>query len=357
MTQILVLTNSFITANRSHLNHLENQGVVDSITGDILSNPGTTDWGTIPTSLIPSDWDFGLSSGDGIDPYKLSRLSNRSLTSMQLDYDTILNGLDINDKTYQIELYNTIDAKINNIDITALPSANITGNVTQNQRPIYKAEVSIFAIDHSNYNVSQAQATTDSNGNYFSSMTITNGGSLTNTHITFIVIAKFGVSSQDAVIQRIEVGPIPPTAPTDDSRISVFENADSETGYTVDIKTSRNTVDAVLTSFYPGIDSTTLNSTQIPLGGGAPSVYNGDDIWSYDDFIIPNSGLAVILLFEIDLTEVTHVGILNFPTALDNKISNIISPVSIPNAVSSVSIQSIVVRGIIMNFKITIWEV
>ncbi len=356
MTQILVLTNSFITANRSHLNQLENQGIVDSIGGDILSNPGTSDWVNSPTLSIPSDWDFGLSSDDGISPYKLSRLSHRSLDSMILDYDKIAGGLDIDSKTYQIEVYNTIKTRIISIDTAALPIAIISGNVTQNQRLVNNADVWIFAIDHTNYVISQAQATTDSSGFYSKTMNIINGAALANTHITFIVIAKYGNSAQDASIQRVAVD-TPTNTITDDGKISVFENSASITGYTVDIKTSRNTGDAVLTSFYPGLDTSTINNTQILLGGGVSDVYEGADIWSYDDFVIPNSGLAVILLLEIDLGEVTHVGLLNFPTALDDNISNIISPVSIPNAVSSVSIQSIMVRGVIMNFKITIWGV
>ena len=357
MTQILVLTNSFITANRSHLNQLENQGVVDSISGDILSNPGTANWVTITTSSIPSDWDFGLSSDYGISPYKLSRLSHRSLDSMVLDYDKIAEGLEIQNKTYQIEIYNTIKTSIIDINTAALPVTVIAGNVTQNQRPVNNAEVWIFTIDHTNYEISQAQATTNSSGVYSKTMNIINGAALSNTHITFIIIAKYGNSAQDTSIQRVTIGS-PTNTIADDGKISIFENADSTSGYTVDVKTSRSTVDAVLTSFYPGIDTSTNNVTQIGLGGGVSAVYGGTNIWAYDDFLIPYSGLAVLLLLEIDNAgDVTHVGLFNFPTALDDNISNIIAPASIPNAVSSVSVQSIVVRGMIMNFKITIWEV
>ncbi len=249
MTQILVLTNSFITANRSHLNQLENQGVVDSISGDILSNPGSisgVDWINTPTQLMLGDWDFGLSSDDGISPYKLSRLSHRSLDSMVLDYDKIAGGLDIDNKTYQIEVYNTINTKIINVSTAVLPIAGnvtISGNVTQNQRLVNGAEVWIFAIDHTNYEISQAQATTDSSGYYSKTMIIVNGAALADTHITFVVIAKYGNSAQDTAIQRVAVDN--PTSPTDDSKVSIFENSDSTTGYSVAVHSNTRTCHSV----------------------------------------------------------------------------------------------------------------
>lgn len=354
ITQILILTNTFIDGNRTLIDLDQQSEETEAIAVGLLNNNGygfgTTDWATISTAdLTSSNWNLGLSSNGKIDPFKLGRLSNRSLSGWQLSYDDIKHSLNLT-QTVQIEILNPIDIQILGVTDDTLSTIIVNGTVTKLNKPLGQVEIWIYAINETQ-DVAQGYGNTDVDGYFDIQLPYVTALALIN-HFTIVAFAKFGESSQDADIQEYTKGS--PGIILNHTNISVFDSSNRYDGYTVNVTSEfdSNVNSGVLTAFYPGISTGTANFSKSTLTQNLTT-----NLWGNDSVMIPQTGMVVFVGMGFLLGGTYQsLSIVKFPVTLDNQHSASITPPINPQATSTTTLISLVVRQLVLQLQLTTWE-
>ncbi len=355
MSQIFLLTNSFISSNKNYVNTTKQKAFADALSDDILFSQGSyqgSDWGTLPSSYISGNWDFGLSSNGTIDPFKINRLSNWSLQSMQLTYNQIANGLNLENKSFQIEIYNPINVTIDSVNSVSLPTFTIVGTVYQGTQKLSNAKIYLFTVNTASDDVDQIQTITNTTGQYSVTIDITNGNLLTNNYLTIVVIAQYGISSQDTAILNYAVGS-PPSVGY--SNISILHQTSSTNGYGINIAADRSGTSSTIIALYPGIDTTSQNYTKDTTPTSTTD-NSSAPVWLSENMAIPSKGTVVVIMYEFNSGVISNFAYINYPTSIDNELSKIIRPTEINNAITTSITTSFLVRELLMTMVLTIWE-
>ncbi|MHA2098109.1 MAG: hypothetical protein ACW99A_05435 [Candidatus Kariarchaeaceae archaeon] len=346
--QILLLTNTFIDGNRSQIEFEERQEFADSLANKLVFNSGfngTSDnWATTPTSSLIADpkWNLGLSTQGSLDPYKLSRLSNRSISTLQLDYDTVKQGMNASNNI-RIEILNSITVSVVNINDDFAGTVAIQGFVTKSSSPLFNASLWLYMIDPLQ-NVIQAQGFSDSLGFYSIPLSIT---TTNNQFYPFAVIARFGLNSEDVYVRNYVRG-----SPQliDTTKVSVLNSSVVGSGSTVRITSEMPAAsDPTIFALFPGNIQGNTNYTIDTLS------VDGSN-WSNDQILIPPFNSVVFVTIGTAANGTDLVAFVDFPISLDNGISSPVQPSKIPSATSSSRFISVMVRGLIMDVVVTVWE-
>ncbi|MCY3411665.1 MAG: hypothetical protein INQ03_08550 [Candidatus Heimdallarchaeota archaeon] len=353
MIQILILTSNFIASNNSYQSSVEREAIANSIAQDIVYSTGVdasgNDWLSLGTSQIQaiSNWNFGLSTDGTVDPYKLSRLSNWSLDSLHMDYDTIKSGLNLGTKEFRIKLQSAIDVEITSVDTTDLTQVLVNGLVKQDGNPLKDAYVHVVISEATDtqpipgigYNY------TSSSGNFAISIDMNSIDTNTDpTQYTIIVFANYGGGSQAIDVYNI----ISSTA----GNMNLIQTSAISLGYATDVHVARTGASDQLRlhAFYVG-KAGTNNASDATQADATLNPSN----WTIQDFNIPQSGYTVFVSYDYTGGSLNSMALLTFPVILDDSLSSIIQPVDVPNSVSAVVTIPIIVRGVMMNFELTVW--
>ncbi len=350
LTQVLILTNNFIISNRTYQDSIEGTIFADSLARDIVFTSGQNsvgnDWmNTDSATLSAGTWDFGLSTDGFVDPYKMGRLSNWSIPTFLLDYDTVSKGLNLQNKKFSIDISSVLDVNITTVVLNPdITNIDITGEVNIDGSGLSNANVHIFAISSDVVAViSEIEVLSSNSGIFTASLDMTGAGA--NSVISFVAIVRYGDTSQGTDIFNLNVGT---PAAYSNGQITVLEAASSTEGYSVDVRANNTANTANLYGFYNLGISPSVNYTS------AAMVNNGD--WEANDFQIPQVGMTVLLMQEFDAANnMVNLNILTFPALLDDNMGNVLIAPSIPNAISSVASIPFEVRGILMIMTLTTW--
>lgn len=355
MSQVLILTNNFIISNRAHQNTLARSSYTDGLARDMLFSEGaadTVDWENTPSSAINvSNWEFGLSTGAEVNPFKLGRISNWSISPMHLNYSTIKSGLDMLGKSFSIKVSSTINVNITFVDSSALPSLLVNGTVNLGGKGLNNSKIHLFTIDGTGSNISQKETQTNAYGNFSATIDVIGGAFLLDTVLTIGVIARYGQSAEAVDIHQEIIGS-PGLIGT--SEISVIESSANSAGYSVKLQTSKSGDSVNLTAIYVGTGPNSNNFTQRTPRNTVS--YDTVYYWEADDFAIPENGMVVFVIHEYQGGALSNMGILTFPVLLDDNMGDIIVPTKIPNALSATITLTFEVRRVLMTFTLTIWE-
>ncbi len=346
MGQVVLLTNTFIDGNRSHIDFQERQEFADSTATQLVFSPGygqgTENWGLIPTNaLLAGNWNLGLTTSGNIDPFKQSRLSNWSMSDYAINYDTAKTGMNLT-KDFQIQINNPINVEITTITDVPVDIINVVGTVTKSSKPLFEAEVWIYVVN-STGGVAQGYGISNSNGMY--SINATN--LVSDQFYTVVAISRFGLHSEDTAITPYQKG-TPASIPTY-GNISLFEQIDA--GYTVNVTTEFDpSVDSVsIVALYPGSALGTPNNTK---GTMSPLIANQ---WNAS-LAVPPTKTVVFVAMGLQGGAFTSLTYVNFPVTLDDEISNTLQPSKTKSSTSSSHLVSIMTRGLLMDIILTIWE-
>ncbi|MFV2016771.1 MAG: hypothetical protein ACC656_15170 [Candidatus Heimdallarchaeota archaeon] len=231
--QILILTNTFIDGNRSQIDFEKRAEFVDSLGNQLVFNTGfgqgTEDWGAISTSTLNSDpnWNLGLSTAGSIDPYKIGRLSNNSISNLEIDYLSAKSGLNLS-KNFRLEIIKPINVIITNTtDNVARNFITVEGFASKSSLPLSGAQIWAYIVDPSG-TVQQNQTISDSNGLFTVQVDTIH---VPGTYYTVGVIARYGFSSEDVAIRGHPYLTSEPTR----AKISVTNSTNIGIGFTVNI--------------------------------------------------------------------------------------------------------------------------
>lgn len=357
MSQLLILTGNFIQVNQTYQSNVQRTAFADSIARDIVYSDGTaggTDWLTSTATTIngAADWEFGLTSSGMVNPFKLGRLSNWTIASMLLDYNTVSNGLNLEGKQFAIKIDTMVNVTITSVQaVGSWATAEINGTVTLNNAAVPDSYVQLFTIDVSGFTVSQDFTTTGVNGTFSHQLAVTGGGGLTNTQLTVIAIASSGTGSSGVDVYKATIG-TPSTIGA--GEVSVFESTVNSAGYSVRVQSSRVHDGATVTAFYTGSSTGAINFTQTAAVSGTDLETN--PIWDADDLAVPNSGMLVIIVHETLGGIIKNENILTFPAVLDDSLSKILQPATQPTSINAVSSITFMTSGVLMRMEVTVWE-
>ncbi|MCE7737633.1 MAG: hypothetical protein GPJ54_22270 [Candidatus Heimdallarchaeota archaeon] len=345
--QILLLTNTFIDGNRSQVDFEERLEFVDSLASQLVLNTGygqgTENWAATSSAILNADqnWILGLSTAGSIDPYKVGRLSNNSISDLEIDYLLAQKGLNLS-KDLRLEITNPIDVKITSA--TAISDLyRVEGTASKSEKPLFGVKIWIYIVAPDG-SVQENYTTSDSNGSFL----VQGSVALANENYFVGVIARFGHNSEDIDISNIQNGVSVPTK----GRISIQNTTNFVNGnavnITAELPTPNTSTINIITMFpvNPGQDNYTLQPLTSPIS----------NMWVNDATTIPTSGSVLFLATGLDLGGNGFLAYVDFPLSLDGSISEVIEPVKIPSSDSSSRFISIMVRGILLNVVITIWE-
>lgn len=351
MGQVVLLTNTFIDGNRSHIDFQERQEFADSTASQFIFSTGygqgTENWASIPTNeLLAENWNLGLTTSGKIDPFKLSRLSNWSMSEFSINYDNAKIGMNLT-KDYQIQILNPIDVDITAITEPSTNSINIQGKVTKSSKPLFDAEIWVYTVN-STSDIAQGYGTSNSNGVYSINATYVNNLE-TDQFYTIVAIARFGLHSEDTAITTYQRGS--PAIPTY-GNISLFEQ--SGAGYTVNVTTEfdASVNYGSIVALYPGVGPLTPNNTKGIMSPLIANQWNGS-------LAVPPTNTVVFVAMGLQggpTGSFTSLAYINFPVTLDDEISNSLQPSKTSLSTSSSRLVSIMTRGLIMDIIMTIWE-
>lgn len=334
MSQILVLTNTFIESSRSSQETDQEQNATNSFTSAILEGTGfeqfgtSVDWHNIDTTtLTTSGWTFGLADTQSeINPYKLGRLANNSDPNFLLTYDVVKDASN-SSQDFKIRVDTSIQASIDNYNLVGT-TLQVNGTISYNNLLLKNAETWVFVIgdDPATTDIAQAYVSSNSEGIYDTTFT----GLFASTYYVLVVLTRFGSSGQTMTYKIIDNG----TTPTKGD-ISLLDLAVQNSGYAVQASTS------MATPVYVGVyvSDSTNNYTIVDSSLGS------------DDIPVPQKGFSGIIAITA-----TEVAITCFPLLLNSQISSQFGPVDVPNTQSSVSRVSRLVRGVLLEFSISYWS-
>jgi hypothetical protein len=349
MGQILLLTNTFIDGNRSEIDFEERQEFADSLANQLVFSSGfdgtSQDWVNTPTSILKADsnWNIGLTTSGSVDPFKLSRLSNQSIPDVKLDYDTVRQGLNMS-KNIRIEMFNSIDVEVTNFNDDQGGTITVQGKVTKSSSPVFSAEIWVYIIDTPTLNVIQAQGTSDSTGTFSIQVPL-----LTSDpeYYPFAVIARYGHISEDVFIDTYTRGNVQLLH----NQVNVF-NSTVTGGQNINVTTNMSpnlVANPTAFALYPGEQTGDLNATSQQL-----SIVTSN--WSDDTIAIPPTHSVVVIVVGEDVDGTDLIAFVDFPVSLDGDISSPVQPLKIPSATSSSRFISVMIRGLIMDVVVTVWE-
>ncbi|OLS25436.1 MAG: hypothetical protein HeimC2_18920 [Candidatus Heimdallarchaeota archaeon LC_2] len=348
MGQVLLLTNTFIDGNRSHIDFQERQEFADSTaiqfvftTGYSGFGQGTENWASIPTNaLLAENWNLGLTTSGNIDPFKQSRMSNWTTSDYAINYEVAKTGMNIS-ADYQIQILNPINVEITTISDTTPTSIDVTGTVTKASKPLFGSEIWVYVVNNLG-SVAQGYAASNSNGQF----SINIAGLTNNQFYTVVAISRFGLHSEDAAITPYQKGTV--AIIPNYGNISLFEQIDD--GYTVNVTSELDvSVDtASVVALYPGLGQNSTNSIMSPLIANQ---------WNGSLRVPPTKTIVFVVTgLLVDGTTVRSLAYVNFPLTLDDEISNSLQPLKIKSSTSSSQLVSIMTRGLLMNIILTIWD-
>lgn len=347
--QILLLTNTFIDGNRSQVDFEERLEFVDSLANQLVLNTGygqgTENWAAISTTILNADpnWILGLSTRGAVDPYKLGRLSNNSIADLEIDYLLAQKGLNIS-KDFRLEITKPIDVEITSSISDINNFYRIEGSVSKSEKPLFNAKIWIYIVAPDG-TVQQNYTTSDSNGLF-----LVQGNVLLSDDTEYFVgaIAQFGHNSEDIDVSNLINGsPVLATK----GRISIMNSTNVGSGNNANITaelSAPGTSTINIIAMYPG-NSGENNFSSQPLTEAIPN------IWVNSNTAIPPSGSVLFLATGTDGPD-SYIAYMDFPVSLDGSISSVMEPVKIPSSDSSSRFLSAIVRGVLLNVVITIWE-
>ncbi|MDH5401511.1 MAG: hypothetical protein OEZ01_04405 [Candidatus Heimdallarchaeota archaeon] len=349
MTQTLLLTNIFIESSLSYQETSERQAEANSIANAIIHSSGSylgSDWGIVPTpTLITSTWTFGLAGDQGaLNSFKVGRLSSTSLSNFYLSYNDILTGSDYS-RDFKLELINPVNVLITVSDDGA-GTVTVQGNVTRDYELLSQVDVAIFVIEQTNFASQSNLVQTDTSGSFSVAFNPVNFA--TSDYFEVIAITKYSDSIQDSMrVLHTKSGGVTPSI----SRISIFDSQNTTFGYSVRVNITQNDVIPSNVNFlalYIGVNGETVKQNiDLPIA-------SADNTWS-SNMLIPQDGLVYFVSQE-QTAGGDFVSSMVFPVALDGKNSDIVQPSTIIDANLTIVVKSIIIRGLIMDLRLTTWE-
>lgn len=352
MTQVLILTSTFIEGNRTFISFEEREAKAEGLASEIAFSPGisggTTSWELSSTAtLIGSNWTFGMSDYGKLNPFKAARLSNWSVSDWELDYD-IIKASTSTTNDFKIQIVSPLKIEILSINDDNANSILIDGTVTRFNKPIGGAKISGFAVN-ATQDVAQGYTVSNSVGNF--SVNVSYNFALEiNDYYSIVVFAEFGSNTQDIVISNHlrGIGSLPANI----GRISLSNSSDFTEGYAVNVTTEFDVTisSASVLALFPGYLSGQLNHST-----GVLEKVSGANIWTIDDLKSPFTGSVLYLAMGFQGVVLDSIAYLNFPVTLDDEFSKAIEPRLTIQSSSSTGVLIIEVRGLILLLLVTIW--
>lgn len=349
ITQVLILTDTFISGNRTVINldqqsELTNTLAIELVESNGYYGAGISNWANVPTpALTSSTWNLGLSTSGQIDPFKLGRLSNWSLSDYALSYNNIQQGLNVS-VPISIQVLNQIDLNITSVQ-NGVQDLIVKGSVTKLSKPLNQAQVWIYGLSSSG-EVVQSYITTNTDGMF--STDLIYSGPVAGDYFSVVGFAKYGESSQDSDVYYYDTG----LGAVPNTQISIFSSNNFAQGYVVNTTTDFGVgVDSgQMYAFYPGMATGVLNYTISTLSAST------GNLWTNDTVQIPQSGMAVFVGLGYQGSTLQAISSIDFPIALNGHPSAIIKPSTTPQNTSSSVIIPMTVRDVILQLQLTIWE-
>ncbi len=351
MINVLVLTNNLIINTKINSNLEQRGNQSQQVLNTLVDNYGTTNWESLPvSSLSKMNWTVGLlGNNEDIDPYKLSRLVDTNLPDYNLNYSYLGKHLPSENKVYRLEVFSPINNTI--LSTKAVTNnINIVGYVSKNNEPLENVNINLFSIKQGsagNASIQQTFAKTNSSGYY----DITFTAILPANFIAFISFANYLNLTQDVSFSTYtDVGA---TFTRTDS--SIFKETSSSL-QNINLRVKKETGNNISQAwtFFTGVQSGEQNYTEIP---SSQIDYSLANYFNISRVSIPPTGYVAV--FSIQNSSFTNgfYSIDILPALLDNDIYNVRRPTSYPNALSSTSTLTALVRNVIIFIRLTTWEV
>jgi hypothetical protein len=332
MSQILVLTNTFIESSRSSQETDQEQNASNSFTSAILGGTGfeqsgtSVNWHNVDTTaLTTSGWTFGLSDTKSeINPYKLGRLANNSDPNYLLNYDVVKDASN-STQDFKIRVDTTVHASIDNYNLVGT-TLQVNGTISYNNLLLDNAKTWIFVIGDNpgTTDIAQTFVLTNDMGIY----DVTFAGLFASPYYVVVVLTQFGTSGQTMTYKIIDNGTTPAKGD-----ITLLDLADKTNGYAIQASTSLTNPEYVAVYVSEGSNNYTI------VSGGA------------SDIQVPQKGFTAIVAISG-----TGIAVTSFPLLLNSVISSQFGPADVPNTQSSVSRVSRLVRGVLLEFSISYWS-
>ncbi len=352
MMNVLVVTNNLISDSTS-TSKVEIQGnAIDRTLKTLISTSGSPNWNNLDSATLATmNWSIGLQSdgNNDLNDLKLNRLSQTNIPEYLLSYQEIGNHLPSQGKVYRLETFSPLNNSI--LSITPIGTdLRIVGIVTLNDNPLQNTNITIHLISLGLSGVTTVQtvfSSTNSTG-YYDDLIV---GILPANFVGVLSFADFLGTVQD-----YSFGTYQDAVANFQRTNSTILGSSTGSPNTIDLYVEKEPSNSLshVWALYPGGKIGEINSTEISQSSfnSTPATYT-----LVPGIVIPPAGTVGIFSLQISSFTTGYFSIDVLPTFLDGDIERKLEPIIDPNAVSSISTISVVIREVVVFIRLTVWEV
>lgn len=352
MMNVLVVTNNLISDTASVAKSENESNEINRTIRSLISTQGTSNWGLLDTQTLSTmNWSIGLLA-DGmaqLDQYKLARLKSENLNEYALTYEEIGSRLPSQGRVYRLEVF----SPLNNSLLSITPSGNnlrIIGVVNLNGNPVSGANITLHLVILSSSGSATVQtivSSTNATGYY----DLIGTGVLPANFVGVVSFADYLGTLQDSSFVPYVSG----TSSFSKTNSTVLQDDPANPNIaSLNVEKEAGNTLSQTWMFYPGGEIGQVNYTELD-----PSTFNSTPTTytSVPNISLPSEGSVV--LFSLQNSSFTNgfYSIDYLPTYLDNDENGILQPLKDPNAKSSTSTVSVVIRDLVVFIRLTVWEV